>query len=189
MAISAPPGTKAKKQQQAQPRARGKGDSALTKSTGFSIDDAFTRLGCALGSPWLPDPEGEWRCDGWLQKIRKERRNPFILAKGAKGRSVKLVHRVLRHWMCEVGRDLDLELKLPPRGDVYNEDSMAAVKIFQKWSHEHGLWEGLHRDGMVGHETLQVLDGYVDGPKSKDTADSPMRRSQMKIRAGAYPSK
>jgi len=57
-----------------------------------------------------PNPMGEWRTEMWLCQMRASSigDNSFLATAGqagakgdAKGRSVELVHQVIRNWMCE----------------------------------------------------------------------------------------
>ena len=135
--------------------------------TGSPVSGALDHLKCSLGSTLLPDSEGEWKCQSWLQKIRTEKRDPYVLAPGAKGRSVALVHQVLRKWMCSGGTRPSLSENLPSASKTtYDPESKKWTESFQD------DWGGLEPDGIVGHKTLDALDKFVGGPTT-DTSTCP----------------
>lgn len=117
--------------------------------------------GPILSCPPLPDPDGDWAQERWLCEMRQEPlgSNKRLLAPGASGRSVELVHQVLQHWLCSMSKTEPPKHTLPDHtSSVFTEQSSAVVLDFQRFSH------ALMKEGVVGPETISLLDGYVGGP-------------------------
>lgn len=112
--------------------------------------------------PTLPDPHGTWMTEPWLCEMRQEPwgSNARLLAPGARGPSVVLLHRVLQNWLgwkWETGAPA--AHTLPDwKADEFTADTRAVVRDFQK---HLGM---VMKDGYVGPETLDHLDGFVNGP-------------------------
>jgi hypothetical protein len=137
---------------------------------------AFYKVGCDIGVLDYPNPEGTWRDDPWMRQIREKKRNPYILAKGASGPSVKIMHQFLRRWICDNKSRLPENVMLPA-GSVYNDVSVEAVKVYQR---HLGF---LKDDGKVGNLTLDTMDVELTGePPAVDCNDfNLVRPTQPKI--------
>jgi hypothetical protein len=128
---------------------------------------------CKLRPVWpeLPDRAGDWRCESWLNQIREERRNPYVLTHLSQGPSVRLLHQVLRYWMCQDGVNESFEAALPEVSNpnaTFDANTEAIVRAFQTWH------TGLKADGIVGHKTLKALDNYLGAPvDNTDGCQSP----------------
>ena len=126
-----------------------------------SVTQAPSGGGAEGMCPPLPDPDGDWAKEKWLCEMRLEAwgSNARLLAPGAKGRSVELLHQVMHHWLCWISPTKIPEHTLPaPESNLYTEATGLVVKDFQKFSH------AVMQDGIVGPETISLLDGYVGGP-------------------------
>jgi hypothetical protein len=112
--------------------------------------------------PGIPDPHGEWMTEPWLCEMRQEPlySNRRLLAPGARGRSVELLHRVLQDWICLKTADGDPPSHTLPdwRSDRHTEATSSVVRDFQ------ADVRATMREGIVGPETLSLLDGHVGGP-------------------------
>ena len=78
----------------------------------------------ALECPSLPDPVGEWAQEQWLCEMRREPvgSNRRLLAIGAEGLSVKLLHQVLQNWICNPAAERFARHRLlNPSSDFYSE--------------------------------------------------------------------
>jgi hypothetical protein len=135
-----------------------------TSSAGSPVGDAPPGTGDPPECPGLPDPHGEWMTEPWLCEMRAEPlySNRRLLAPGARGRSVELLHRVLQDWICQKTADGD-----PPahaladwRSGVHTQATSDVVRDFQDDV------RATMREGIVGPETLSLLDGHVGGPDS-----------------------
>ena len=126
-----------------------------------SVTQAPSGGGAEGMCPPLPDPDGDWAKEKWLCEMRQEPwgSNARLLAPGAKGRSVELLHQVMHQWLCWISPTKIPEHTLPnPESDLYTEATGLVVKDFQKLSH------AVMQEGIVGPETISLLDGYVGGP-------------------------
>lgn len=118
--------------------------------------------------PPTPEPLGEWNTNEWLCRIRNDPflANNYLLAPGAKGRPMELLHDTLRAWLCSVNADPDLlPGKAQPDYARWTNDTGHVVRSFQKRERL-----SMH-DSIVGVETLAYLDKFVGGPSSKDIPD------------------
>ena len=111
--------------------------------------------------PSLPNPSGEWATEPWLCEMRQETpgSNRRLLAVGARGRSVELLHQVLQNWICDGHTTKRLSNS---HSRVYDGSTREVVREYQRWA-------GVAADGIVGPITLwhaerRALDSHVGGP-------------------------
>lgn len=120
----------------------------------------------ATECPILPSPNGDWAMETWLCEMRQELpgSNERLLAFGAKGRSVELLHQVLQHWSCGPSSQDYVKHKLAdPNSDFFDGTTFNVVEDFQRWAKKERNGES-PIDGIVGPLTIKSLDAYVGGP-------------------------
>jgi hypothetical protein len=154
--------------QQAEEHVQRSDASGETGSQGLGVPCALKpgggiELGDFPGT--LPNAK-EWMSEPWLCQMHRESwgSNAKLLAVGAKGRSVELLHHALQHWICYKTKNGEppKHLLADWKSSNFTEATKLVVKDFQA---DHRTVIG--PEGIVGPETLSILDGYV-GANPKD---------------------
>lgn len=116
--------------------------------------------------------DGKWTYYGELKDVQLDGASPvYIIQKGDKGEEVKKIQKLL----------LERGYKLPKYGadGDFGSETEAAVKAFQKdW--------GLKQDGIVGEETLKMLESVPAKEKRYSVTVTGLTLSQAKALCDMY---